>query len=384
MTEPPPAGSPPKFIIVTHEFAPFRGGVATYVAEVATALQKLGAAVEVWAPDYGQPAVKDKFSFPVVRLRSRGSLRAGHLLQFARALAARRPELEKATVILGSVGAHMTMLLPAPLGLKLKTRVISLLHGSEVLRFERNPFWRSRANNLFPRVAAVVGNSEFTKSLVAKSFMGPLIRKLVIAPCACSSAAAREVSPPQRNDTQVRVFTLARIHPRKGQLETAHALGRLPMALRAQVVYQVGGTGDLEYLREVERACGETGVAFEYLGEIAEDGLAAAYAQCDIYAMTSRVLAQSVEGFGITYLDAGFHGKPVVGYRSGGVTEAVADGETGLLVEEANVDALAGAFGRLITDKDLRARLGAGGRKRAQQFGWDAATRVFLSLRSPG
>ncbi len=122
-------------------------------------------------------------------------------------------------------------------------------------------------------------------------------------------------------------------------------------------------------------------MAFEYLGEIAEDGLAAAYAQCDIYAMTSRVLAQSVEGFGITYLDAGFHGKPVVGYRSGGVAVAVLDGETGLLFEERNVAALTGAFERLIADKELRARLGAAGRGRSRRFGWDAAARAFLSLR---
>ncbi len=74
MTEPPPAGSPPKLIIITHEFAPFRGGVATYVEEVAAALQKLGAAVEVWAPDYGQPATKDHFSFPVVRLHDRAEV----------------------------------------------------------------------------------------------------------------------------------------------------------------------------------------------------------------------------------------------------------------------------------------------------------------------
>ena len=32
-------------------------------------------------------------------------------------------------------------------------------------------------------------------------------------------------------------------------------------------------------------------------------------------------LARSVEGFGIVYLDAGFHGKPVVGYRSGGASD---------------------------------------------------------------
>ncbi len=96
--------------------------------------------------------------------------------------------------------------------------------------------------------------------------------------------------------------------------------------------------------------------------------------------MTSRSLPKSVEGFGISYLEAGFHGKPVVGYRSGGAVEAVVDGETGLLVNEGDVTALADAFRRLLVDSALRQRLGEGGRRHAATFGWDATARVITSV----
>ncbi len=380
MTEPPPAGAPPKLIIVTHEFAPFRGGVATYVEEVAGAIHQLGAAVEVWAPDYGTLAAAETFSCPVVRLRSGGSLRIGHVAQLARELAARRALLEPATVVLASVGAHLAMMQLAPVGLARGGRVVSLLHGSEVLRFEGNPLWRRLARNFYRRVDAVVTVSEFSRALIGKSFLAPLVGEVAMARCACSSAAARTVAARRADDGKVRVFTLARIHPRKGQVDTARALGRLPEELRARIIYQVGGTGDADYLKKIEQSCREGGVAFEYLGAITEDALAAAYAQCDIFAMTSRSLARSVEGFGITYLDAGFHGKPVVGYRSGGVAEAVVDGETGLLVDEGDLAALAGAFEKLIADRELRERLGAGGRKHVQGFSWAATGMVFMRL----
>ena len=85
--------------------------------------------------------------------------------------------------------------------------------------------------------------------------------------------------------------------------------------------------------------------------------------------MASRSLPRRVEGFGITYLEAGYHGKPVVGYRSGGATEAVVDGETDFLVEEGDLQALADASCRLILDSALRKQGGEGGRGCAGRFG---------------
>jgi glycosyltransferase involved in cell wall biosynthesis len=132
-------------------------------------------------------------------------------------------------------------------------------------------------------------------------------------------------------------------------------------------------------LRRVEETCAVAGVAFEYLGEVVPDSLAATYERCDVFAMTSRSLPTSVEGFGIAYLEAGVHGKPVVGYRSGGVAEAVVDGETGLLVTEGDIAGLANACQRLATDAALRKRLGENGRQHAARFNWDETARIILS-----
>src|ERR1017187_6429083 len=103
----PAASAKPRIVIVTHEFAPFRGGVATYSAERAAALHRAGQAVEVWAPDYGALGAREKLAFPVVRLRAGGSLGFWDMIQFVRQLVARQAQLEPVTVLLTSVGAHM-------------------------------------------------------------------------------------------------------------------------------------------------------------------------------------------------------------------------------------------------------------------------------------
>ena len=246
-----------------------------------------------------------------------------------------------------------------------------------MLRFERSPFWRFWGRRFFPRVACVLTVSQFSKSLVERSFLSPLIRRIAIAPCACSTAALQSVPLTNRRDQKVHILTLARVHPRKGQLDTAQALALLPPELRARVVYQIGGRGDTDYLQRVEQTCRDAGVTFDYLGEIT-DTLAQTYEQCDIFVMTSRTLPRSVEGFGIAYLEAGFHGKPVVAYRSGGAGEAVINGETGILIEEGNIPALVKAVQQLVTDPALRERLGEGGRKHAAHFSWDTTARIVI------
>jgi len=72
------------------------------------------------------------------------------------------------------------------------------------------------------------------------------------------------------------------------------------------------------------------------------------------------------EGLGIVALKAAAAGVPVVGFAAGGMVEAVADGETGILVPSGDVEKLQVAIATLMDDEDLRHRLGAAGRKRMQ------------------
>ncbi len=72
------------------------------------------------------------------------------------------------------------------------------------------------------------------------------------------------------------------------------------------------------------------------------------------------------EGLGVAALKAAAAGVPVVGFAAGGLTEAVADGETGLLVAPKDVEALGTAIARLIENPELRRTFGDAGRARMQ------------------
>ena len=65
-------------------------------------------------------------------------------------------------------------------------------------------------------------------------------------------------------------------------------------------------------------------------------------------------------------LEAAASGVPAIGSRVGGIPEGIADGETGFLVPERDPAALAERIAALLDDRNLRARMGAAARVRAE------------------
>ncbi|MDX1509462.1 MAG: glycosyltransferase, partial [Woeseiaceae bacterium] len=69
----------------------------------------------------------------------------------------------------------------------------------------------------------------------------------------------------------------------------------------------------------------------------------------------------------VAALKAQAAGVPVIGFDAGGMREAVADGESGVLVPAEDIDALRGALSALLDDDESRSRMGSRGRQRMQK-----------------
>jgi glycosyltransferase involved in cell wall biosynthesis len=112
----------------------------------------------------------------------------------------------------------------------------------------------------------------------------------------------------------------------------------------------------------------------EALGFVPNDRLGPHYEAAAIVCVPSRR-----EGYGIVAREAMAYGRPVVASRVGGLPDAVADGETGVLVAPGDVAALRTAVTRLLGDAELRERLGAAARERAQaELSLEATTAALV------
>ena len=396
----PAAG--PKILWLTHEYSPFRGGAGIYVQEIARAAARLYGQTELWAADYRarltlaeQAVVRQSDSeeaFRVVRLNCSGRLTPAGVLRLAAGIYERRHELGNSAPVLMSVGAQMAAFLLHAGGQFPAKRTVCFFHGSELLRFGKHPIWRPLARRFYARAAGFAVASRYVQELAAGSGLLPANARICVAPCAVPSAYldARQTSRKEnvtdselsRHGQQktIRILTVARLHPRKGQLQVAQGLALLPPEQRRRLVYRVVGAGDPSYRRKVEAVCRAANIRSEFLGEVDDRGLSALYERCSIYAQASQELPRSVEGFGISLLEAGFFGCPIAAFRSGGVAEAVVEGRSAIIVDEGDVPALSGAIGKLIGDPELRRAFGKAGREHALGFSWEKSARTLCDF----
>jgi len=160
------------------------------------------------------------------------------------------------------------------------------------------------------------------------------------------------------------VLGASRLVPRKGFDVLIDALGALPPDV---IVVIVGGGRDRSRL---EKRAAARGMAdrVRFLGRVSEDDLPVAHRAADVFAMLCRDRwgGLEAEGFGIVFLEAGASGLPCVAGRSGGSHEAVLEDETGYVVDPRDVDGVASHLRRLLDDPELRTRLGAAARARAE------------------
>jgi glycosyltransferase involved in cell wall biosynthesis len=73
------------------------------------------------------------------------------------------------------------------------------------------------------------------------------------------------------------------------------------------------------------------------------------------------------EGFGIAFIEAAAFGLPAVASKSGGIPEAVVDGETGMLVPEESASGIADALTFLCRNPEIRLKMGTAARERARR-----------------
>lgn len=387
-----------RIYLITHEFYPKHGGIATFAEEIARAATTLGHDVEVWA-QAASSAREKQWPFRIHRLPIKGTHDLACRARLALEMILRRRHLRNAIVYMPEPGPVLTMMSLQYIKTFRPKQLFLTFHGSEILRFHANPRHRMLLNDLIEKATRISTLTDYTRELLCNCF--PAARgKTILTPGALrtdlpldggngETAGSRTRAPfpaDVKKDKRI-VLTVGRIHPRKGQLQTLRALQALPQPLRAGTEYWiVGKLAGTKYEKELRLAAARSsGVAVRFLGEVPDHKLGEVYARADIFAMTSINYRSSIEGFGLVYLEASAHGLPVVAHDVGGVAEAVIDGETGFVVRPAEGDSmklpnleLTAAFEKLLVDSSLRRRMGAAGKKHARGTSWlESAKKLF-------
>jgi len=381
MTRPQATGAD---LLLASSFPPGGGGLARWMAEIARRYPGPGIVVSTGQhPDSQEvdetlPCEVDRLPIPMRKLRGLQGLLlwSRRVAQLARAHEARFIWCGDITPA-GYPAKWTHERLGTPFGI--------LLHGADLLvlqhQVHRSAMRRRSARALLGAAAVLVANSEWTRglcqSVLRELELDAMDGRVRTVPLGTDPGFFRPGVPTAAVraryglDEGRWLLSVSRLEPHKGIDTVLRALASLKDA-EADVRYAVVGTGDGR--REIEALAEELGVAdrLRLLGGVPDADLPALYNLADVYVGASRRTALSVEGFGIAIAEAASVGRPVVAGRSGGIPEAVKNGETGLLVDPESPEEVADSVRRLLRDRSLATRLGEAGRREIERYyNWD-------------
>ncbi|GEM_PF-798073 len=261
-------------------------------------------------------------------------------------------------------------------------------YSADILEFERNFITKWLMKRIFAGSEHIVANSNFTKAIAVEHRLAPEKKITVITPGVdisifrpeSGSGSIREkYNIPDKSKI---MLTVSRLASRKGH---ENILRALPEVIRKYpgVVYVVAGEGSRR--KSLENLVKELGLENKviFAGELSGDALIFFYNACSLFIMVPRYIRErgDVEGFGTVFLEANACGKPVIAGMSGGVSEAVIDGETGILVDPENVEQIRDAVLLLLEDEEYAKKLGRKGLSRVRyEFSWESRAESLRKL----
>ncbi len=360
------------FVILTQSFPSRLGGIESLVSNLAINISKMGK-VLVFADSHHLffDAIFDKKYEKKILVRRYGGLK------FFR----RRKKVKELKVLINNSEVNFVIadtwksleLCIDDLNQK-NIKVICLAHGNELYSDNENK--KKRIFNTLSKANIIVANSKFTYGLLDKILNDNRNIKVVYP----GAVDLRNIKPdPFINfEGGPILLTLSRLEKRKGHALVLEVIKKLKKDFK-NIRYIIAGHGKEKknLMNLVLKHNIQENVIFA--GNVTERKKNFLFSNTDLMVMPTidESHARSIEGFGISYLEAAFFGVPSVASNIGGSKEAVLNNETGLVID--NPDQLFEAINSLLKDEKKLKLLGENAKKRAEsEFVWKKVVQNYI------
>lgn len=353
-----------KILLVTNDLGPRAGGIESFVLSLVERVPK-GCLIIYTSTQKGSAPfdaqLLERFGAVVIRDRAKILLptpRVNH-----RAVKILK-QYQIKTVWFGAA---------APLALMAKqlrtsgaTNIVALSHGHEIW-WAKIPILKQLLRKIIKDVDHLGYLGQFTKGEIVKA-SNQIDKFVQIAPGIDTdhfmpkSARADLIKKYRLEDRRV-IVSVGRLVHRKGQDKLIESLPKILQSFPDAVLLLVGEGPIKQMLKNTAKQLGVTNQVI-FAGRVQHIDLPDYICLGEVFAMPvrSRFAGLEAEGLGIVYLEASACGLPVIVGNSGGATDAVIDGVTGLLVNGSDTDQIADAVCKLLTDQSRAKAMGLAGR----------------------
>lgn len=249
---------------------------------------------------------------------------------------------------------------------KLGIPLVVSFHGHDINEAPYMPGWRGkryrrRLKKLFKEADAFIAISEALRERAVKLGCPP--EKIQVKYTGIPTTGTENTGS-ESVEKYWDVIFVGRFIDIKGPLHVIQAASKAQEALGKPVKVAMIGSGPL--LEEAQTLAAQLDVSVEFMGHQRPSEVERELQRSRVFCAPSMsIKPNQLEGFGMVYLEAALASIPVNAYAYGGVQEAVAHEESGLLAREGDVEELARNLTRLLADPDEAQRMGLAGKKRA-------------------
>ena len=259
-----------------------------------------------------------------------------------------------------------------------KTKSFCLIHSKEI----NHPVGSSlnkRVLKALEKPNYIVANSKFTKELGLK--LG--IKNISVINPGCNypidvSETAREFSKNIFGNASPKLITISRLDGRKSHQNILMSIKNLLPKFPNLKYISIGDGDEKKNLEKLKKELGlEKNV--ELIFNSTEQEKVGLLEQSDVFVMPSVVYKKSVEGFGITYIEAASYGKPSIGGIYGGESDAIKSGKTGYLCNGNDLNAIYEVLIKILTNEKYK-ELGKNALEFSKEFSWNKIVKKYIKL----
>ncbi|MFA4831508.1 MAG: glycosyltransferase family 4 protein [Patescibacteria group bacterium] len=365
-----------KILIITFEYPPTVGGIATYIHDLANALDTSKIIVlapkhensKVWDEQQKYKVIRKNMLFPKI-IWPRWIRLCWQTWRLVRKEKIELIMIHHALPV-GYIGVLQKKFYKIPF--------LLFSHGTDLVAGAASAWKRKMLAKVSERAAQIIFNSESLKSRFLRVFPQFEDKSLVVYPCPEIDFLEQ---PPDESihklrsqyalEGKITLLSVGRLSDGKGFPHLARLLPEILKQVPHLVWLIVGDGPKKSYLIEqIQKRDLQNVVRF--IGEVPHDKLKIYYYLADVFAVLTHPDEGREEGLGLVFLEAAAAGLPIVAGRSGGVEESVLHTQTGIVVDIYKGDkAVVEALVEMLTNKEYAKRLGKQAKERIQSdFQW--------------
>ena len=259
-----------------------------------------------------------------------------------------------------------------------KTKSFCLIHSKEI----NHPVGSSlnkRVLTALTKADHVIANSKFTKEFAMK--LG--VKNVTVINPGCNypipiNDEAKEFAKKIYGNASPKLITISRLDGRKSHHNVMMTVKNLLPKYPSLKYVSIGDGDEGNNLLRLRKTLGlEKSV--EFIFKSSEQEKVALLEQSNIFVMPSVIYKKSVEGFGITYIEAASYGKPSIGGIYGGEGDAIKSGQTGYLCNGNDLNAIYDTLLKTLTN-DHYLDLGANALEFSKDFSWEKIVKKYINL----